>query len=80
MSVDATSAYYNMNHPKRGIALIFNHEEFGVGGLKQRAGTAVDCENLNEQLKTLGFEVKVYNNMNYTDLNYVVEDGRLNYF
>ncbi|XP_011696428.1 PREDICTED: caspase-1-like, partial [Wasmannia auropunctata] len=60
--------YYNMNHSKRGLALIFNHEFFTVPHLKARCGTNVDCENLIITLKTLGFEVNDYHNLTHKDL------------
>ncbi|XP_011168465.1 caspase-1 [Solenopsis invicta] len=60
--------YYNMNHSKRGLALIFNHEFFTVSHLKPRCGTNVDCENLIITLKNLGFEVNDYHNLTHKDV------------
>ncbi|XP_018056185.1 PREDICTED: caspase-1-like [Atta colombica] len=60
--------YYNMNHSKRGLALIFNHEFFTVSHLKPRCGTNVDCENLKATLKDLGFEVNDYHNLTQKDI------------
>ncbi|KAG5328669.1 CASP1 protein, partial [Acromyrmex charruanus] len=60
--------YYNMNHSKRGLALIFNHEFFTVSHLKSRCGTNVDCENLKATLKDLGFEVNDYHNLTQKDI------------
>ncbi|KYQ47566.1 Caspase-1, partial [Trachymyrmex zeteki] len=60
--------YYNMNHSKRGLALIFNHEFFTVSHLKPRCGTNVDCENLKATLKDLGFEVNDYHNLIQKDI------------
>lgn len=60
--------YYNMNHPKRGLAIIFNHELFTVSHLKARAGTNVDCDNLINTLKNLHFEVRDYHNLTHRDL------------
>ncbi|XP_055972797.1 caspase-6-like [Sorex fumeus] len=55
---------YKMNHTRRGIALIFNHEEFHwYLGLKSRVGTCVDRENLRRRLLELGFQVKCYDNL-----------------
>jgi len=51
---------YNMNHAKRGIALIFNHEHFDFPSLKSRAGTNVDCENLSNTLRNLHFDVSIF--------------------
>ncbi|XP_054997881.1 caspase-6-like [Sorex araneus] len=55
---------YKMNHKKRGLALIFNHEEFhGLLGLRRRGGTCIDRDNLYSRLVELGFEVKYYDNL-----------------
>ncbi|TGZ52875.1 Caspase-1 [Temnothorax longispinosus] len=62
------ATYYNMNHSKRGVALIFNHEFFTVPHLKPRCGTNVDCENLTLNLKNLGFEVNDFHNLTHKDV------------
>ncbi|CAH1125256.1 unnamed protein product [Ceutorhynchus assimilis] len=66
------SPYYKMDHKKRGIALIFNHENFECGGLKSRSGTNEDCKNLKDCLTGLGFDVQVFKDLNYMDLEYQV--------
>lgn len=62
------ATHYKMNHPKRGIALIFNHEFFTISHLKPRAGTNVDCDNLINTLKSLGFEVNDLHNSAHRDI------------
>ncbi|XP_043248951.1 caspase-like [Colletes gigas] len=62
------ATHYNMNHSKRGLAIIFNHEFFTVPHLKQRCGTNVDCENLITTLKNLDFEVNDYHNSTHRDI------------
>lgn len=62
------ATHYNMNHAKRGLALIFNHEVFTVTHLKPRCGTNVDCENLVTTLKNLGFEVNDFHNSAHRDI------------
>ncbi|XP_072165585.1 caspase-6-like [Diadema setosum] len=53
--------YYNMNHPKRGMALIFNHENFDYQtGMNKRVGTHHDVNNLKHHLARLGFEVLIF--------------------
>ena len=43
MPVDRDSETYNMNHRRRGYALIFNHKNFDPRlGLKTRNGTDAD--------------------------------------
>ncbi|KAJ1521350.1 hypothetical protein ONE63_003026 [Megalurothrips usitatus] len=58
MPVDRNAVYYNMNHRRRGLAILFNHEHFdGHQNLKARSGTNVDLDNLKECLAELGFEI-----------------------
>ncbi|GFG33889.1 hypothetical protein Cfor_07137, partial [Coptotermes formosanus] len=52
---------YNMNHNRRGKAVIFNHDEFKNKSL--RPGSAVDASILEETYKVLGFEVIIHNNL-----------------
>jgi caspase-like apoptosis-related cysteine protease len=49
-----------MRHKNRGKAIIFNHENFEIRDLKSRAGTGLDCFNLESSLKKLGFDVTPY--------------------
>ncbi|XP_053535841.1 caspase-6 [Ictalurus punctatus] len=50
---------YKMDHKRRGMALIFNHENFH--GLKERRGTNKDRDKLTERFQGLGFEVNCHN-------------------
>lgn len=59
-STDKEAWYYNMHHKNRGKAIIFNHENFEIRDLKPRAGTGLDCFNLESSLKKLGFDVTPY--------------------
>ncbi|XP_055972831.1 caspase-6-like [Sorex fumeus] len=55
---------YKMNHKRRGVALIFNHERFyWYLGMPDRRGTCADRENLRRRLLELGFEVKCYDDL-----------------
>jgi len=75
MPVERDSEVYNMNHPRRGIAIIFNHMNFDPRlGLKQRNGTNVDRDSLRSVLKGLDFEVKVYNDLYFKQLERVLEE------
>jgi caspase-like apoptosis-related cysteine protease len=75
MPVDRNSAYYNMTHKRRGLAVIFNHEHFDIHSLKPRNGTNVDCENLKCTLTDLGFEVTVHNNLITKNVTKIVQQG-----
>ncbi|XP_066488088.1 caspase-6 [Tiliqua scincoides] len=58
------AAEYTMSHPKRGLALIFNHEHFFWHlRLPERRGTFADRENLKRCLAELGFEVKCFDDL-----------------
>lgn len=63
---------YNMCHPRRGVALIFNHEKFDR--MASRSGSAKDCATLSFQLKSLGFDVQVHNDLSYGELLYVLKE------
>uniref|UniRef100_A0A672YQQ8 Caspase-6 n=1 Tax=Sphaeramia orbicularis TaxID=375764 RepID=A0A672YQQ8_9TELE len=52
---------YKMNHKRRGLALIFNQENFGS---TSRAGSRNDRDKLLMRLTEMKFDVKVYDNMN----------------
>nr|AHY03304.1 caspase-1 [Dastarcus helophoroides] len=68
MPVSKYASHYKMDHPKRGIALIFNHEKFETPHLRPRAGTAEDCKNLKECLKNLGFDVQVFQDLRRNEI------------
>ncbi|XP_041641869.1 caspase-6-like [Cheilinus undulatus] len=51
---------YNMDHKRRGMALIFNQKRFDEERFSYRTGTQADRRNLEKSLKDLNFEVKVY--------------------
>jgi len=76
--VDKNEFYYKMNHCKRGLAIIFNHEHFNQPNLSVRNGTNVDAENLRDTFDLLGFEVTIHKDLIYSDLEYVIEKSELN--
>ncbi|XP_049839585.1 caspase-1-like isoform X3 [Schistocerca gregaria] len=75
MPAEIDAVYYSMSHKKRGLAVIFNHENFDIQSLKSRAGTKVDRNNLSESLSKLGFEVKVYDDLTYKSVKEIVEEA-----
>lgn len=65
---------YNMNHPKRGQAIIFNNVNFDSQlRLNVRSGSDVDRENLEVVLATLGFKVTVHEDLRYKEIKNVLE-------
>ncbi|NXA40005.1 CASP6 protein, partial [Eudromia elegans] len=60
---------YKMNHKRRGVALIFNHEHFFWHlRLPDRRGTYADKQNLTRSLKDLGFEVRCFDDLKAEDM------------
>ncbi|NXD02224.1 CASP6 protein, partial [Certhia familiaris] len=60
---------YEMNHERRGVALIFNHEHFFWRlMLRDRRGTMVDRNNLKRSLTDLGFEVRLFDDLKAKDV------------
>ena len=69
LPIDRDSETYNMNHLKRGRALIFNHENFNSNlELKSRSGSAKDRDNLYMRLRDLDFEVSFFNDLTFSEL------------
>lgn len=65
----AKDAYeYNMNHRRRGRAVIFNHDDFKMD-MVPRPGSTTDVKNLECVFSELGFQVSVHNNLNYKEIN-----------
>lgn len=80
MPVERDAPYYNMKHKKRGLAIIFNHEQFDIHGLKDRTGTSVDCDNLGKTLKLMGFSVITLNNLKSEEVNrYIIEVSEMDH-
>ncbi|XP_064366658.1 caspase-6 [Dromaius novaehollandiae] len=60
---------YKMNHQRRGVALIFNHEHFFWHlMLPERRGTTADKNNLTCSLTHLGFEVRCFDDLKAEDM------------
>uniref|UniRef100_A0A1B6D4Z5 Caspase family p20 domain-containing protein n=1 Tax=Clastoptera arizonana TaxID=38151 RepID=A0A1B6D4Z5_9HEMI len=63
MPVEKDAVNYNMDHPKRGHAIIFNHEEFTMDNMPARRGSHLDAARLQNTLTALGFSVQVFNDL-----------------
>lgn len=78
MPVHRESETYNMNHLRRGVAFIFNHMHFDPAlGLKSRNGTIADRDNLRATLRSLDFEVRVFNDLPVREIDRLLEDCSL---
>jgi caspase-like apoptosis-related cysteine protease len=69
LPVDRDSETYNMDHPKRGLAYIFNHQHFTVHGLTERTGTDADRDRLSARLQELDFQVRCFDNLTWNEIN-----------
>lgn len=58
MSYD-TKNFYQSNHPKLGVAIIFNHNTFQDGN-EERHGSIKDTNDLSEVLTEWGFDVRLF--------------------
>lgn len=68
--------YYNMNHKNRGLAVIFNHEQFD-DDIKPRNGTQADRERLCETFRALDFDVRAYDDLKQNEILEQLEKGIL---
>lgn len=69
-----SNLYYKMDHKKRGIALIFNHEVFDCNS--PRKGTNVDRDRLTKTLESLAFDVKIFENEAISVIKGVLNDSK----
>ncbi len=72
---DESTFVYKTNHSKRGLALIFNHEQYDPKlGLKQRCGTSNDRNRLAKILReSFGFKVQLYDDLTYQKMEKVIK-------
>jgi len=74
MPVEKYAEEYNMNHNRRGKAVIFNHDEFK--NKSPRHGSAVDVCVLKKTYEALGFEVVVHENLKAGDIQNAITDRK----
>jgi caspase-like apoptosis-related cysteine protease len=74
MPVEKYAEEYNMNHNRRGKAVIFNHDEFKNNN--PRPGSAVDVCNLKETYEALGFEVVVHENLKFANIQSAITERK----
>ncbi len=73
LPVEAYEDDYNMNHARRGRAIIFNHENFLPHlGNPVRTGTALDRDGLYLRLRELEFDVTCYNDLTFNQIKMVI--------
>lgn len=72
MSTEFDSESYNMEHKRRGIALLFNNVHFG--SMEVRKGSDKDCNDLAAILMKMDFEVKIYKDPTSTTIGSVLSE------
>lgn len=73
MPTEKYSDEYNMNHPRRGHAIIFNNYKFEEDRFPERKGSDVDVRLLHELYTELQFEITVYDNKEYTEIKTILD-------
>lgn len=68
IGLDFDKDEYLNNHPRRGKAIIFNHLKYKNQSHKERKGSELDAERLQEELKAVGFEVEELENRTYEQI------------
>ncbi|XP_067207288.1 caspase-1-like isoform X2 [Linepithema humile] len=58
LDLDPFAEEYNMNHKRRGVALVLNHVNFD--SMSARKGSIKDSLDLKASLGRLGFDVRIY--------------------
>nr|AAN45850.1 amphiCASP-6 [Branchiostoma floridae] len=71
---------YNMNHPQRGLCLVFDNEEFHwTTKMNRRRGSHVDAGNLKVMFEGLGFSVEVLKDKEITEIRQILHSAALKY-
>ena len=73
-SIMTDDIHYNFSNPKRGIALIFNHETFSDGNKKK--GTLKDGKDLKAILEGLNFDVRDYMDLKLEQIKDILYNGK----
>ena len=73
---------YQMNHAKRGMAIIFHHDKFDddksrLYQLATRTNSASQRDRLSETLTKLKFEVEFVENKTWKEIQEKMEDGKM---
>lgn len=75
MTADQNADTYNFSHPKRGLCVIFNHKNFDRSTqLGIRNGTDRDRDQCKQLFTSLGFDVKVHNDLTVAGIKQVLEE------
>lgn len=77
MPVDKDAKDYNLNHGKRGVAVILYHTDYADKiKLKHREGTDHDISRLKNTLENkLQFDVRIFRNYKLSEILTLLESG-----
>ncbi|XP_075045587.1 caspase-3-like [Mixophyes fleayi] len=64
---------YKMDYPEKSLCLILNMERFDIQGFDRRNGTHKDKNTLKKTFKKLGFEVRIEEDLLYTQVQNVLQ-------
>lgn len=67
---------YNMNHKKRGMAIIFNQENFDALGLDPRIGSQNDWKRLKKTFENLSFSVEIHHDLTLDEIKREIRKGK----
>lgn len=72
--------FYPSNHPKLGVAMIFNQFKFesDLEGSKIRHGSKKDSADLSKKLGDLGFEVRCFEDRTVDNIKSELYSGKIN--
>ena len=74
MPVDWDAKEYNMQHKRRGHAVIFNHDTFETDHYATREGSKLDVIHLYEKFSSLLFDVTVHDNLEYSQIKETISN------
>jgi hypothetical protein len=78
--IEAGAGEYNMNHEKRGRAIIFNHEKYiDELGLPERTGTNIDKICLKQRFEKLKFDVDVFDDLIFSDIKKKLTESKYSF-
>lgn len=66
-----------MDHKKRGMALIFNHEIFDCNSA--RNGSSTDRDRLQQTLESLDFDVRIFENESIFEIKGILQESKYNF-
>ncbi|XP_066581905.1 caspase-1-like [Prorops nasuta] len=70
-NLDPHAVNYDMNHSRRGVAVIFNHSTFKK--MNSRKGSTKDCADLKVVLDDLDFQVRIFEDRTVSEVSSILQ-------